>query len=321
MTTVLEEPIQAVSHRNTALAGHRLEQATTAIRLHIRWPGVRKTLSADQKRLAAGAFEADHTVLSAAKKLLDTSHPAFRAVSAIRSQTIAFWRCHSLPYVEPGVRLIRRQDVDLMETQLRQSQIELNKAVEQLDQCYGEMVVQARQRLGDLFDAGDYSVSLADMFELTWDYPATTPPDYLREVSPEIYEAECRRVRERFNEAIQIAESTFAEELGNLVSHLAERLNGDTDGKPKVFRDTAITNMLEFFERFERLNIHSDEQLEQLVARARGLLGDVRPEDLRDQDSLRQRVANGLVRIEASLDGYMSERPRRNILRKTNHHE
>jgi hypothetical protein len=255
--------------------------------------------------------------LSAAKKLLDTSHPAFRAVSAIKSQTVAFWREHSLPYVEAGVRLVRRQDVDLMENHLRHAQGELREAVNQLDQCYGQLITQAREHLGDLFDASDYSVSLSDEFELTWDYPATEPPDYLQSVAPEVYEAECRRVRERFDEAVQIAESTFAEELSQLVSHLASRLSGDDDGKPKIFRDTAITNLREFFDRFEKLNINSDEQLEQLVARARGLLGGVRPEELREQESLRQRIASGLVRVEASLDGYLAERPRRNILRRT----
>jgi len=324
MTIVLEEPTQASSRTNTqanstantSVAGHRLQLATTAIRLRFRWPGVRKSLSPDQKRLAAGAFEADHSVLSAAKKLLDTSHPAFRAVSAVKSETVAFWREHSLPYVEPGVRLVRRQDVDLMENHLRQAQVELGQAVEQLDLFYGQLITQARVHLGDLFNASDYSVSLSDEFELSWDYPATEPPDYLQSVAPEVYEAECRRVRERFAEAVQIAESTFAEELSQLVSHLANRLSGDDDGKPKIFRDTAITNLKEFFDRFERLNINSDEQLEQLVARARGLLGGVRPDELREQESLRQRIASGLVRVEASLDGYLAERPRRNILRR-----
>ena len=321
MSTVLEETSPLAATDTTVNAGERLQTATTAIRLHIRWPGVRKSLSLDQRRLAAGAFEADHKVLSAAKKLLDTTHPAFRAVSTIKSQTVAFWRCHSLPYVEPGVRLIRRQDVSMLETYLRQAQTELAEAVEQLDRCYGELVVQARERLGDLFDAGDYAVSLSDMFELTWDYPASTPPDYLQEVSPEIYAAECRRVRERFNEAVQIAEATFAEELSNLVTHLAERLSGEVDGKPKVFRDTAITNLLEFFDRFQRLNIQSDEQLEQLVTQARSVIGGIVPDDLREQGSLRQRVTNGLVRIEASLDGYLADRPRRNILRRPSNHD
>ena len=135
-------------------------------------------------------------------------------------------------------------------------------------------------------------------------------------VAPEIYAAECQRVSDRFTEAVTIAESTFAEELSSLVSHLAERLSGEADGKPKVFRDTAVTNLTEFLERFQRLSIGTDESLEQLMAQARCLVTGIVPEDLRQRETLRQRISSGLTRIEASLDGYMTDRPRRNIIRR-----
>jgi hypothetical protein len=316
MSTILEPPTNERTTVRTDTAGDQLQSATTAIRLHVRWPGVRKTLSQGQRRLAAGAFSADANVLSAGKKLFDTSHPVFRAVSAVKSKAVACWRGQTLPYVEPGVRLVKRDSVSNLESQLRDTQTELELSVRDLDRCWSELVDQARERLGDLFDVTDYSQSIADEFAITWDYPATTPPDYLRTVAPEIYQSECDRVRERFTEAVKIAESAFAEELASLVSHLAERLSGESDGKPKVFRDTAVTNLHDFLERFRRLSIGTDESLEQLVEQAQSLIGGVVPEDLRQRESLRQRISNGLVRIEATLDGYMTDRPRRNIIRR-----
>jgi hypothetical protein len=316
MSTVLEPPTQEREITQLTTAGEQLQSATTAIRLHVRWPGVRKTLSQGQRRLAAGAFSADANVLSAGKKLFDTTHPVFRAVSAVKSKAVACWRVQTLPYVEPGVRLVKRETVATLESQLRETQSELQQSVKELDRCWSELVEQARQRLGDLFDVTDYSQSIADEFAITWDYPATTPPDYLRSVAPEIYQSECDRVRERFNEAVQIAEAAFAEELASLVSHLAERLSGETDGKPKVFRDTAVTNLHDFLERFRRLSIGTDESLEQLVGQAQSLITGVVPDELRQQESLRTRISNGLVRLEASLDGYMTDRPRRNIIRR-----
>ncbi len=316
MSTILEPPTQEREITQLTKAGEQLQSATTAIRLHVRWPGVRKTLSQGQRRLAAGAFSADANVLSAGKKLFDTTHPVFRAVSAVKSKAVACWRGQTLPYVEPGVRLVKRETVATLESQLRETQSELKQSVKELDRCWSELVEQARQRLGDLFDVTDYSQSIADEFAITWDYPATTPPDYLRSVAPEIYQSECDRVRERFNEAVQIAEAAFAEELASLVSHLAERLSGESDGKPKVFRDTAVTNLHDFLERFRRLSIGTDESLEQLVGQAQSLITGVVPDELRQQESLRTRISNGLVRIEASLDGYMTDRPRRNIIRR-----
>jgi len=316
MSTILESPTQTSEFQQRNTAGEQLQSATTAIRLHVRWPGVRKTLSQGQRRLAAGAFSADVDVLSAGKKLFDTTHPVFRAVSAVKSKAVACWRSQTLPYVEPGVRLVKRETVSTLESQLRETQNELELSVRDLDRCWGELVEQARERLGDLFDVTDYSQSISDEFAISWDYPATTPPDYLRSVAPEIYESECNRVRDRFTEAVKIAETAFAEELASLVSHLAERLSGESDGKPKIFRDTAVTNLHEFLDRFRRLSIGTDESLEQLIEQAQSLVSGVLPEDLRQRDSLRQRISNGLTRIEASLDGYMTERPRRNIIRR-----
>jgi len=293
----------------------RLQAETTAVRLRIRWPGVRKTLSQDQTRLAAGTFDADIKSVSASKKLLDTSHPAFRAATAVKTQAIDFWKRSTLPYIEPGVRLLRRQEIGAFDMQLTSVQAELADAVEQLEQHYGELVEQARQRLGNLFDAGDYAANLRELFAIEWDYPSSDPPAYLLQVSPQLYYSECARVQTRFDEAVKLAEQTFAEELSQLVSHLAERLQGD-DGQPKVFRDSAVTNLLEFFDRFQRLNIRSDEQLDRLVAEARQVIGGKAPQQLREQPSLRQNVTQELTRVEAALEGWLVDRPRRNLQRR-----
>ena len=104
----------------------------------------------------------------------------------------------------------------------------------------------------------------------------------------------------KFAEAVELAEQTFAEELSQLVGHLAERLSGSVDGKPKVFRDSAISNLNEFFERFQHLSIGSNEDLDQLVENARQVISGVDPQDLRDRASLRDRMAR-------SLDGCRNE--------------
>ena len=316
MSTLLEEPQAAARAESRSTVGERLQAETTAVRLHIRWPGVRKSLSQHQRQVAANAFEADTKSLSAAKKLLDTGHPAFRAVTAVRSRASAYWRGSTLPYIEPGVRLLRRGDVQAFDVQMTSVRAELAEAVAELDRCYSELVDQARERLGELFDAGDYPPGLRDLFAIEWDYPACSPPEYLRSISPQLYEAECQRVQARFDEAVQLAEQAFAEELSQMVTHLAERLSGEADGTAKVFRDSAVTNLLEFFERFQRLNIRSDDQLDSLVEDARSIIRGVSPQALRDRSQLRQHAVAGLTRVEASLESWMTDRPRRSILRR-----
>lgn len=100
------------------------------------------------------------------------------------------------------------------------------------------------------------------------------------------------------------------------MSHLTERISGDGDGQPRVFRDTAIENVREFFQRFRELNVHSSEQLDQLVERSQRILSGVEPQALRDTAQLRQHVAGELAAVQSVLGGLLADRPRRNILRR-----
>jgi hypothetical protein len=142
------------------------------------------------------------------------------------------------------------------------------------------------------------------------------PPNYLQQLSPELYERECQRMQTRFDEAVQLAEQAFIEELQQLVGHLTERLSGQTDGKAKVFRDSAVNNLQEFFQRFGQLNVRSNEQLDELVGQCTQIVQGVHPQSLRDSQVLRQSVAEELSGVQSVLDDLLVDRPRRNILRR-----
>ena len=83
-----------------------------------------------------------------------------------------------------------------------------------------------------------------------------------------------------------------------------------------MFRDSAVENLAEFFQRFRQLNVRSSEQLDQLVGQAQRVIRGVEPQDLRDNAGLRQQVATEMSRVQGILDGLLVDRPRRNILRR-----
>ena len=225
------------------------------------------------------------------------------------------WKSISLPWPEPGIRLIHREQIEDFDNRATSIASRLDEAVVDLDGHYDELRHAARDRLGSLFNASDYPVSLAGAFSMSWDFPSVDPPGYLRQVNPELYEQECDRVRSRFAEAIRLAEEAFTAELSELLSHLCERLNGDRDGKPKVFRDTAVSNLTEFFNRFRSLNVGSNAELDRLVEQTQCVLRGVRPNSLRQSDGLRQHITTQLSGVQSVLDGMMVDRPRRNIMR------
>jgi hypothetical protein len=294
----------------------RLRTTMAACRVQFTWFWTRKSLTAEQRAQAAETFDAEGQFLSAGKKLLDTKHNAFRAVTAIRTRITDYWRGVTLPFPEAGVRLIKHSEVEGFDKQMADHKAELEDAVRALDRHFEELKQAAAQRLGSLYNAVDYPATLLGLFGVSWDYPNIEPPDYLIGLSPDLYRQEQERVEARFEEAVQLAEQAFLEEFSKLVAHLTERITGmSEDGTPKVFRDSAVGNLCVFFERFRSLNVRSNQRLDALVVQAQRAVRGVAAQDLRDSQSVRREVSAQLARVQSSLDAMLVDRPRRRILR------
>lgn len=307
--TVSDIPLRADN------AAERLRRTAAAVRVHFTWWGVRRALTTAQKEEIGAACNADARLLTAGKKLVDVRHEAFRRLTAIRGRIISYWRGISLPYVEPGVRLISQSDIDSFRQVLEALRSELSDAEGDLNAVYDQIKADARTRLGRLYNPGDYPAEVRGLFAVDYDFPSIEPPSYLMRLNPQIYQEEQARIARRFEEAVQLAEQAFVSELARLISHLTERLATGADGQRKVFRDSAVENLADFFEQFRRLNIGSSAQLDQLVERAQQIVRGVEPQELRDNSTLRQHVATQLSQVQATLDGLMVDLPRRRLLR------
>jgi hypothetical protein len=68
-------------------------------------------------------------------------------VTAVKGRAVDYWKSVSLPFPEPGVRLIRRDAIDAFNAQIGQFCEELDNAVAQLDHHFDELRSAARQRL------------------------------------------------------------------------------------------------------------------------------------------------------------------------------
>jgi hypothetical protein len=315
MTMTLDHPGRRTAPASTDSAAQRLRLHFAAVRVNFTWFGVRKSLNSEQKAQAADSFGAEAAFFSAAKKLLDNRHQAFQAVTAIRSQILSFWKGLSLPYPESGVRLIRQQDVERFNTRMTQFRAELMAAVVNLDDHFEQLKSAARDRLGRLFNPADYPPTLRGLFGVEFDFPSVEPPEYLLRLNPHLYQQERERIAARFDEAVKLAEEAFAAEFGRLIAHLTERLTADPGGERKIFRDSAITNLTEFFQRFKALNVRSNADLERLVETAQQVLQGADPHIVRNSQSLRQHITSQLSAVQSHLDQMLVDGPRRRILR------
>ncbi len=167
----------ANASRTDAVAARRLRTTMAAVRLSFTWFGVRRSLSAEQKEQAADSFGAEGAYLSAAKKLIDTSHHAYKAVTAIRGRerTVLAFAEFAVSRARdstdsPGrprhVRCPANHDAGRVGRSGRESQ-----------RAFDELKQAARDRLGRLFNRADYPESLIGLFRIEHDYPSVEPPN------------------------------------------------------------------------------------------------------------------------------------------------
>src|SRR5690606_34410051 len=135
MSTMLEEP---APWARTPPAD-RLRTTMAAMRLSFTWFGTRKTLSPEQKAQAAETFGAEGDSLSAGKKRYNMRHKKLKAVTSVKSRAVSYFKGISLPFPEPGLRLIRQHDLEAVNVQMADLKTELEEAVEELDRHYDEL--------------------------------------------------------------------------------------------------------------------------------------------------------------------------------------
>jgi hypothetical protein len=156
VTTLLDHiEVPPTTRPPSITPARRLRATMAAGRVQFTWFGIQKALTPGQKARAADAFDADAPFLSAGKKLLDSRHLAFRAVTAVRGQIDAYWEGRSLPFPEPSLRLIRQDGIADFDRQLADDRVELDAAVAELDRRSGELLKFAR-------DCVTRSVTVAD---------------------------------------------------------------------------------------------------------------------------------------------------------------
>ena len=108
--------------------GGKLRTSMAAMRLSFTWFGTRKSLSSEQKAQAADTFHAEGKYISAGKKLIDTGDASFRAVTSVRTQATAYFKGTTLPFPEPGIRLVPQAALDQIGSRMQSFQDELAEA-------------------------------------------------------------------------------------------------------------------------------------------------------------------------------------------------
>jgi hypothetical protein len=269
-----------------------------------------------KRRVDASEIEtdADKDMMHVSKDLFDSD--LYRAISSYDGITREILKRFCLPSPIKRIKmlpfeLITRVD-DILKERLKVRDGMIDDFV---TKDYVVKSREAKRRLGSLFDQRQYPPTevVRAAYGMYWQYVTFSTPGKLRQISPEIAERAIKQARESVMQCADEIKMALRAELLKTVNHMCERLEEKPDGSKKIFRDTAVTKVSDFIDVFNARNIVNDEELAKLVEKARKVISGVAPDQLRDSEQVREKVAAQFTAIKKTLDTMIVDRPKRKL--------
>jgi hypothetical protein len=226
------------------------------------------------------------------KHLVDS--PELKAIGRFDGEIRRYLYNICLPF-EIGIHLLPIVALEQVEQRLRQFSTDREQLVQAFLAAYPSLCLDAAKRLRGLYNPADYppAAEVAREFGFSWQYVSFGVPDQLKGISQEVWEQEREKAAQRMAEASCEIQQVLRESMAKLVQHMADRLKEGPDGKPLRFKQTTVSNLVEFLRNFEFRNVTDDTELQGLVAQVRQLLQGVSADDLRTTGDLRTNVQQG----------------------------
>lgn len=290
-----------------------IRQETICLDLTVRKPGLRRKVRSE-------AVVEDATVdpgaVHVSKEILDATE--LKAVGALDSQFKAWITARKLDQsiLRPGMHLLPLALVTDIEDRIAAYQVERADLVEQFIARYPAMQAAAEQRLGNLYDPGDYppGESLRAGFSVSHHWSDVNVPGALARADKAAYEEHLRLAQIEWTAATDEIRDALRASFAGLVQHMTDRLAFDPEsGRPRVFRDSMVDQVEEFLATFEARNLTRDGELLALVSQAREIMHGVTPDNLRQVDDTRNAVRAAFEAIQTQMDGMIVTAPARRI--------
>lgn len=296
-----------------------LQSKFAGVKLRTKWWGVTREVDDDTRDKMASAVGAAKEEISAKKRLVAKGDASYKGCTKVRSQARSWFKEISNPWPEEGVRLIRREDLEPLNTKIAVLQTQLDQAVAGLQARYREIIEERRKNQGTMFREGDYPQTLEGLFGIWVEFVSLEPPAYLQVENPRLYQQACERAAARFEEAVGLIENSMATEFKGFLDDMVDRLGYDEAGKPKRFkimedgRCPVVDNLRDFFGKFRTMSVGSSEELDALVNEAEQIVQGVKPESLRSAADTRQVLREGMAAIGEKLNAMVELRPARKV--------
>lgn len=295
-------PMPSVEVQNM---GQDLAQRTVCVKVRLGRLGNTRKVSNSQVEV-----DTDKSLIRVSKHLLDSKE--LRAVANFDGEVRRYLYDTCLPF-EAGIHLCPFALLEQTEAKLRDFAARRQELVVAFLSAYPALCKEAAQRLRALYNPGDYPPVeyVEQQFTFLWQYISFGVPEQLREISTKIWQEEREKAAQVMADAGQEIQQVLRAAMAELVKHMRDRLQDGPDGKPLRFKESTVSNLVEFLGTFDFRNVTDDAELKALVDRARTIVAGVDAEALRTTADLRSRVQQEMADLAAELDTMIVKKPGR----------
>jgi hypothetical protein len=287
-----------------------LSEKALLVRLTVKHPSFAKTDKAVSHEVA-DQKNANKRAVKVLKTVIDTTHPAYKAVKTARGKLYNVFAAETAPWSEDGWYIIKAKGYDRFTEVMREKTDAFDVAVGDFLKVYPELVDQAPDRLGDLFDA-DLFPSVEDCKELfssdievrpvpeAGDFRVAMSADDKQKITAQIQRNNDKRVSEVTTKCFDRAYS--------VVSNMVEQLEAfDPDKKGAKLYDSLVGNVRDIAELLPSLNVGDDPRLEQLAKEIGQRLTEADTDTLKTDEGKRKEVAADAREIMNQIDDFIGQ--------------
>jgi hypothetical protein len=250
--------------------------------------------------------------LRASKKLVDPE--ALKPITKVINKARSYITGVSLPFPIKGMEFVPKEMITWVDDRLTEFKTEFNHEVGTFVESYDRLREIAMVHLGELFNEMEYPLDIRSKFAFSWRFIIMDVPNGNTAIlAPEVYEREKQKFVQTMEQARELAIQSLREEFAGMVERITERFSNGNNGDSKIFKNGTVNNFYEYFETFKERNIFKDEQLAELVERAKSILGGQSAEEIRSNDRLKERIRDGMQDVETAMAEILSL-PRRRII-------
>jgi hypothetical protein len=209
----------------------------------------------------------------------------------------------------PGVYVVPLEYVQVVDDYLQKASDDLEVIKGELRAEWDAVIVEASERLGELFNPADYpsADAAADQFAMGYRYvPIAETPVILQHLAADTYKADLERSKKETEKELQAFRDNLRLTLLGIVDNMKEMLQRP-DGEKRVFGQRFFKRLDAFLETFHTKNLSDDGALASVVSQLRGVANGVNVTELKESGDVQASLESSLVQIGDAMNAMIQE--------------